>query len=78
MHSYARVFSIGTSKVINTLKHSKSGCSSIVLFDLKQSEAEKAAEELVHFACAYERVPSGYEVFFLMFQKLVNAWRAIL
>jgi hypothetical protein len=50
--SYARVFSNGTSEIINTLKHSNSGCASIAVLDLKQSEAEKAAEELVHFACA--------------------------
>ncbi|KAN0128453.1 D-arabinitol 2-dehydrogenase [Lactarius tabidus] len=36
----------------------RSGCASIALLDLKQSEAEKAAEELVHFAKASERLES--------------------
>ena len=37
-------------QIVGPLKLCKRGCTSITLLDLKQSEAQKAAEELIEFA----------------------------
>lgn len=47
MRSWVLYCSCCAGETVDALKR---GCSSIALLDLKQSEAQKAAEELVEFA----------------------------
>jgi hypothetical protein len=57
---YARGYSIVVIASVRWLKRLDRGCGSIALLDLKQSEAEKAAEELVEFAGTYLRLQSPF------------------
>jgi hypothetical protein len=58
----ARGYSIVVIASVRWLKRSglDRGCGSIALLDLKQSEAEKAAEELVEFAGTCLRLQSPF------------------
>jgi len=58
MRSWVLYCSYCTGETVDALKR---GCSSIALLDLKQSEAQRGAEELVEFAGTCLRLQSFCE-----------------